>query len=752
MFDITYTVSVAGQNGGGNTTDSGTVVTNKTTNAHAGWPISVGAILRPGDTGWTISFAWTVSGSLGSPPTAIKNYSVTPPTIPFYNAQAAGEGFTGTQASGTTGKVIILAAADLLQQQPPKFFFVDNSNHTVSCVASFGNQSAKAQTNFIVNKPSVPLTTETYQGGTALYEFNGEIYFGLMGPNNTAGIEFNAPSIPSGYSGSLKWIQIYSAHRTEQYYNGNYYTDFGAGLDTTFPYEAVFSNGSPYDAPDSSWSSTAFYTVELATVRDSATMWMMYQPGYAGSLMVPLDNVAWDWGGACGSEPAGKPFTSGDYNSVDPVGVATNDYPEWTDFASITETLSSESRPSPASPPRQRLQLKKTSRLVGLSGAVLMGLVPHACLPTAFCAAEPPLNIRFLPPPGPTKSLQMPGAIRINPPGRVKVKLGAAANPSIPGAGPFLRESFINVGRANAAIGFTDPDAAVLQSYQISGPAGNVRPTRLSRWWPAGYRLHALGARLAFKTVCAGSHFNRPNLLRPWLFGDMTLPGKYRIRTNTGRGQPPSNVLTLSVLAASPVVQAITLLVPGAGVHTRNQLWGKPWHGIAVLLQRAPEAKGTARGATPSLRVLIRNTGLRLRKVVLSGLATADFRKLRVRGPTGVYINARTAEHMTLTNTSPPLTAYGKTLAAHRAPALPTTRYTLRPGGMYEYTQVLLPMATRDLSLPGKYRVSVRLRGTHSWSNVVTVDANWGTRGDYEFQPRKLPATTINNRPAPKGR
>ncbi len=66
-LDITYTGSVAGGN-----PDSGTVVTNKTTDVHVGWPIELGAKLAPVDLATT--FTWTIDGAGGNGAKAINGY------------------------------------------------------------------------------------------------------------------------------------------------------------------------------------------------------------------------------------------------------------------------------------------------------------------------------------------------------------------------------------------------------------------------------------------------------------------------------------------------------------------------------------------------------------------------------------------------------------------------------------------------------------------------------------------------------
>lgn len=323
-LDITYTGPVVGA-----APDSGTVVTNKTQNVHAGWPIVVAASFAPTDV--NVTYSWAVAGSTGSPATAIKGFAVTPDAAMFYDSRKTG--FQGQPTATTTDSVVPLSGSNLSQQAPPTFFFTDSAPHTVSCKVPFAGLNPTATTTFQVGKPSVGLTTTTAATGANLYQVNGDILFGLMGASGEFGITFNAPTIPQGYAGSLEWIQTYDMDRSEQYYNGEYVTYTGTGLDSSFPYEAVLPSGSPVDSPSSGYTPSQFYTVELGTVNDQATMWMMYQPKAGGSILVPLDKVDWDWGGHYGSTPSGEPFISGVYNSLDPAGSATNDYPQWTQFA-----------------------------------------------------------------------------------------------------------------------------------------------------------------------------------------------------------------------------------------------------------------------------------------------------------------------------------------------------------------------------------------------------------------------------------
>ncbi|MGC9261652.1 MAG: hypothetical protein ACP5I8_16430, partial [Phycisphaerae bacterium] len=140
-LDITYTGPVAG-----GSSDSGTVVTNKTTALHAGWPIELGVQLAPADLSKT--FSWSIDGAGG-------------------NGSAAIGGYT---SSTSDAQVNALDPANATGSTFGPYYYVAPGTHKAS-VKPAGTSIAAVLTNFGITRPDGNLDAE-YEANTDITYFS----------------------------------------------------------------------------------------------------------------------------------------------------------------------------------------------------------------------------------------------------------------------------------------------------------------------------------------------------------------------------------------------------------------------------------------------------------------------------------------------------------------------------------------------------------------------------------------------------
>jgi hypothetical protein len=330
--DITYSGDVMHDDQNDNESDvsypstnnGSDIATNQTLNVEAGWPINVGTQVTPSDQ--TMTYQWTVAGSGGTPPTAIKNFNV------VYSGQ-----YNGSNVNSTSGNVVPLGSSDLNIATPPTFHFIDNASHNVSCAVTIAGQQISAQTTFSASKPSINITTTTDSVHLDQYQSTPGIAIGLGDVNanpSVAGITFQASAIPNGYNGSIKWIQIYTPDMSavDNASPPNTYSDQGSGLDTTYPY--LYPDITIQNRQDDPCQGLANGLISLA-VNDSATMWLLYTPTLSGSIQVPIQKVNWSWSGTCTYNSQTQQWALSNPANTGPNGTNTNAYPIWSQFANL---------------------------------------------------------------------------------------------------------------------------------------------------------------------------------------------------------------------------------------------------------------------------------------------------------------------------------------------------------------------------------------------------------------------------------
>lgn len=325
---------------------------------------------------------------------------------------------------------------------------------------------------------------------------------------------------------------------------------------------------------------------------------------------------------------------------------------------------------------------------------------------------------------GAIKTRPLPGTLAANPVKGIAIHIKPLDSRFPIGGGVTLKESFRNTGTQLASIGFSIPWTGSLQKCLVIGPTQPVERTRLSRWWPAGYRAFIFHTSLAVRTIGAGREVGRPGVLLPGSIFDMTVPGRYHICTAIG----PTKSNRIEVVVLSPNVDKHPLhpVVPLSNGTPHAIAWGKPWHGLMIRVYQITSRKRHAETGF-RLRVMIRNRNSSPTAIRLVGVAVEDFAKMRIYGPKGTYSNARKGKKVNLTNIPVPLTAYGKLLAGGGGTKIHKESFNIPPRATYEYAPVIIPNAAYDLSLPGRYRLQVELAGTHCWSNFVFLGRQLST-------------------------
>jgi hypothetical protein len=137
---------------------------------------------------------------------------------------------------------------------------------------------------------------------------------------------YNTINIPTGFSGTKKWVQVGSSRvRTLEDVNSVVHRETQNGAapygDTPIPYEVT--GAIPDDSPHTLTLTSAYVRAEAS---NSFEMWMMFEP--PGGVWVPLRAVSWSWSGSAINGPGGWALESGS-NTVDPPDFETENYPIW---------------------------------------------------------------------------------------------------------------------------------------------------------------------------------------------------------------------------------------------------------------------------------------------------------------------------------------------------------------------------------------------------------------------------------------
>lgn len=324
-FDITYTGSVAGGK-----SDSGSVVSNQTTDVHAGWPIKLGAKITPSDL--ATQFTWMISGAGGNGAGAIGGYTPiagATSVTPLAASNAATDVFPGSATPSGA------------------YYYTTNNKFAASVAPTNNAEIPYVMTTFDVAKPTATVSTVTDR--VNVWSIAGVMMFGgwYSDPaepekdGGADGIDFTyAPVQNTGFSGEFDWIQVYTPDWSFWNASGKLIDTLnGSGLDSLNRTTGgvFYGNNPPEDSP---YTSPNFISNDVATkiaVADHATMWLMYLPKAAGSIWVPIDSVNWNWGGTDTLVNNSWSLSNGSW-SRNPTGAETNIFPIWNGYANLSPT------------------------------------------------------------------------------------------------------------------------------------------------------------------------------------------------------------------------------------------------------------------------------------------------------------------------------------------------------------------------------------------------------------------------------
>ena len=291
--------------------DTNIVATNKTVDVHAGWPVDLKAIYQPTD---LAPFTWKIQDAGGNGKAAVAGYS---------------------PSSGATS-VTVLNPGQHTDKTFPRYYYIKAGSFTASVTPTSSMQTA-AQTTFSTTKPAITVSTTT---GTVAFDSQypnvppPALHDGMPVVGQTPGIHFTATTIPTGYNGSVVWVQIYTANDVFKDANGSTTTRNGTGLDTSWPYGSDPNLGQgQYGTDDSPAVSTSYIpNMSYMEIDDTPTMYLLYSPNAPHSIDVPIQKVSWSWSGSVTLQN-GQWVTSGLNNATNPSGVNINSEPEWSGLA-----------------------------------------------------------------------------------------------------------------------------------------------------------------------------------------------------------------------------------------------------------------------------------------------------------------------------------------------------------------------------------------------------------------------------------
>ena len=179
-----------------------------------------------------------------------------------------------------------------------------------------------------------------------------------------------------------------------------------------------------------------------------------------------------------------------------------------------------------------------------------------------------------------------------------------------------------------------------------------------------------------------------------------------------------SNRLNLTIAAPYRRLPALALM---EAIKTGPKLPQNTPAGIHVLLTE-PDAYGPE---PISVRAKFIVSGMHPVTRRLTGNPFADFGEIEITGPSDMnetaVVNTPKPHEVISKVAVPAVTAYGHWLAKHMPRGIKSRAYTLEPGIIYKYAEPINISCRYDLSLPGVYRVRVRLAHPKIWSNWIKV-------------------------------
>ena len=276
----------------------------------------------------------------------------------------------------------------------------------------------------------------------------------------------------------------------------------------------------------------------------------------------------------------------------------------------------------------------------------------------------------------------------------------------------------VNHGRHFILISGLVPSDYLFPSTWCWGPGPAYTRTTLFRNAPINFAMPQAGSVKRSGAMPGQRHRLRIPINFSHIF-DLTMPGRYEAQL-AGLGMV-SNVIKFRVLPPNLKPRGAALLPRAGAAPQFVTAWGKPRRGVQMGAYWKFNTNGSR---VVRVRMLFRVVGHAPRSVRLCGNPEVDFVKFRLTGPMFKSVHALASPLARIANRPPPPSAYGHWLSAHGGAMKASVRwkrYHLTPGKIYQYWRPVVLNRRYDLSVPGPYRFSARLSGSHLTTGTVTV-------------------------------
>ena len=242
---------------------------------------------------------------------ASQSWSVPGETVGGYTAAVSGGFTTATNFAGPSTTFYWITSAS---SQQVTYSSTLNSGQSGSATATF-NISGPVGATVATSMGSVQIL------GSAL---------SLGNPSATAGIKFTASATSQPTGGTYKWAQLIPQFHIV--YTNSTSTDtcdagvgiVGIPLDNIYPYATGLVTK---DSPNIALTPSNFSATSMTT-SFSAQMFVLWNPGLANAIDVPLGSVTWQWAGAASLSGSTWTKTSGSHSAN--AFSASSAFPQWT--------------------------------------------------------------------------------------------------------------------------------------------------------------------------------------------------------------------------------------------------------------------------------------------------------------------------------------------------------------------------------------------------------------------------------------
>jgi hypothetical protein len=300
--------------------DGNEITPQQTQNVIVGQKISLTATVQ-GATQNSQNQLWTIPGS------RVKEYQI------MCTGSSGPNGGTLCQNPTSAAPVEL---TELNQQSIGFYWWQGGNNQEVQYRITVNGIQYSFSATFNVATPTGNVSLipgENGNNGLIDTELSFGNWFLTYGVGAQAGIRLRPDvQVPSGYNGSIQWVQTYKLSRRLQNKNNTWVRAQREGVDQTYPYPFLNSNIFPSDMEDrprQQLTGVSTFNWKRAEVDDSAKVWLMFQPSAAGSIWVPLRKIEWAWS-AVAVKNGSDQWVKTASNVSGPAYASALDFPVWS--------------------------------------------------------------------------------------------------------------------------------------------------------------------------------------------------------------------------------------------------------------------------------------------------------------------------------------------------------------------------------------------------------------------------------------